>query len=269
LGHAAAQSVVGCANGMLLADIAAYHRWKHLCGKELATWRSGIKHDCSKIMELRREGGKYRNGLGEMVRLEDACLFPMRKGSRLAGNGADESRYMIVTQRKVGEDTAAIQETAPLTWAYLRAHAGVLAKRGSSIYRNRPPFSVFGVGDYTFAPWKVAISGFYKKLEFVVLGPVKGRPVVLDDTSYFLPCHSKDQAEYLATLLNSPTARSFYEAFIFWDGKRPITADLLRRLDLRKLAVELGSEEVFDAYCGEQPVATFRAETCEQFGLWT
>ena len=104
-----------------------------------------------------------------------------------------------------------------------------MKKRGSSIYRNRPPFSVFGVGDYSFAPWKVAISGFYKKLEFVVLGPVKGRPVVLDDTSYFLPCQTKEQAEYLTTLLNSPAARSFYKALIFWDSKRPITADLLRR----------------------------------------
>ena len=76
--------------------------------------------------------------------------------------------------------------------------------------------------------------------------------MVLDDTSYFLPCQTEKQAVYLAMLLNSPTARAFYGAFVFWDGKRPITADLLRRLDLRKLAAELGSEDEFDACCGNQ-----------------
>ena len=124
-------------------------------------------------------------------------------------------------------------------------------KRASSIYRNRPPFSIFGVGDYTFAPWKVAISGFYKKLAFVTVGPIKGKPVVLDDTSYFLPCQTQAQAEYLASLLNSSRAQAFYKAFVFWDTKRPITADLLRRLDLRRLAEETGSGEEFSMYFGK------------------
>ena len=89
LRDAAAQSAIGYEDGTLLSDIPAYHLWKHLCGEEAATWRSGIKHDCTKVMELRCESGKYRNGLGELVELEDVCLFPMRKGSRLAGDGGD------------------------------------------------------------------------------------------------------------------------------------------------------------------------------------
>jgi hypothetical protein len=268
LSDPSARTVLGFEDGTLLADVSAHHRWKHLCGEGGTKWRSGIKHDCSKVMELRREGGHYRNGLGELVELEEACLYPMLKSSGVANGGRRGSRCMIVTQRAIGEDTAAIQETAPMTWAYLTAHAGLLNHRRSSIYRNRPPFSVFGVGDYSFAPWKVAISGFYKKLEFVVLGPVKGKPVVLDDTSYFLPCRTREQAGYLAAMLNSPVARSFFEAFVFWDGKRPITADLLRRLDLRKLAVELGSEQEFDTYCKEPGRDRSRAEKSAQLGFW-
>jgi hypothetical protein len=49
-------------------------------------------------------------------------------------------------------------------------------------------------------------------------------------------------------LLNSPPAREFYEAFVFWDTKRPITADLLCRLDLRRLAIDVRSQDEFDAH---------------------
>jgi hypothetical protein len=250
-GDTKTEAVIGYEDGVLIADIEAYHRWKHLCGEEVIKWRSGIKHDCSKIMEVCQEGGKYRNGLGELVDLEDTYLFPMLKGSHVAKGGGDGSRYMLVTQRTVNEDTTGIKDRAPRTWGYLNAHADLLNRRGSSIYRNRPPFSIFGVGEYSFAPWKVAISGFYKRLAFVTVGPIKGMPVVLDDTSYFLPCQTQVQAEYLGALLNSSTAQAFYEAFVFWDTKRPITADLLRRLDLRRLAGEAGSEEKFNMYVGK------------------
>jgi hypothetical protein len=249
------ETVIGFEDGMLLSDLTAYHRLKHLCGEEIIKWRSGIKHDCSKVMELSREGAKYRNGLGELVDLEDTYLFPMMKSSHVARRIGDNSRYMLVTQRAIGQNTAEIHEQAPRTWVYLNAHAGQLNKRGSSIYRNRPPFSIFGVGDYTFAPWKVAISGFYKKLAFTTIGPVGGKPVVFDDTSYFLPCKTSAQAEYLGSLLNSSTAQAFYKAFVFWDAKRPITADLLKRLNLRRLALEDGSADQFDRQFGKVEAA--------------
>jgi hypothetical protein len=147
---------------------------------------------------------------------------------------------MLVTQRSIGEDTSTIEDTAPRTWDYLLRHAELLDRRASSIYRGRPRFSIFGVGDYTFTPWKVAISGFYKRLAFQLLGPIEGRPVVLDDTCYVLPCASEEQARTVCEMLNSEAAQRFLSAFVFWDSKRPITIALLQRLDLVKLADELG-----------------------------
>lgn len=251
LNDAESFTTIGYESGHLLADIGAFHRWKHLCGTETMKWRSGVKHDCSKVMEFRREGRSYRNGLGELVQLEDDYMYPMLKSSGVAnGCGTEEMRWMLVTQKAVGEDTTPIEDRAPKTWAYLQRHAGLLNKRGSSIYKNRAPFSIFGVGAYSFTPWKVAISGFYKRLAFVKVGPVGDRSVVLDDTSYFLPCDTAKAAEYLTDLLNSQPAKSFFNAFVFWDAKRPITADLLRRLNLRALALELGSEAEFDQHFG-------------------
>ena len=230
---------IGWRDGRLVADVRAYERWRRLGGGGADPWRSGVKHDRSKGMELTREPGGYRNGFGELVDLEDEYVFPMLKSSDVAnGRTAAPTRRMLVPQRFVGEETATIARRAPKTWAYLSRHGEALDRRGSSIYRGRPRFSVFGVGDYTFAPWKVAISGFYKRLDFQVVGSFDGKPIVPDDTVYFLPCRHEPDARRLAGLLNSDAARGFFSAFVFWDAKRPITAELLRRLDLGALADE-------------------------------
>jgi len=63
--------------------------------------------------------------------------------------------------------------------------------------------SIFGVGDYSFSPWKIAISGMYKSLRFVKVGPFQAQPVVFDDTTNFIPCPSETAATLLLSLLES------------------------------------------------------------------
>ena len=226
-------------NGNLVNDTSDAQALMSLEGKSPINWRSGVKHDCSKVMELRIVDGRLQNGFGETVSIEDTLIFPMLKSSELEKPGPP-TRSMIVTQKKIGEDTARIEVEAPSTWRYLQTHGRYLDGRSSSIYRNRPRFSVFGVGDYTFAPWKVAISGFYKRLNFSTIGPIADKPVVMDDTCYFLPFASKTDAESVAAMLHSEPAQGYLRSRIFWDAKRPITAGLLRSLNLAALAEQLG-----------------------------
>ena len=238
-------SYFGLRRGELVANLELYERWKHLTGIQRHRWRSGVKHDCSRIMELRRCGpSSYVNGFQEEVELERRFLFPMLKSSELANGAVTEpKRWMLVTQSAVGEDTAHIESHAPRTWRYLCVHAGRLDRRSSTVYRNRPRFSVFGVGSYTFAPWRVAISGFYKKLSFRVVGSFEGKPIVLDDTCYFIPCGSKAEALTVRDVLHSEPARDLLNALVFWDSKRPITVGILSRLDLLSVAQEIGVDD--------------------------
>lgn len=241
---------IGYHDGVVLSNVSGYLTWRHLKGVDRAyTWRSGIKHDCSAVMELEREGDKYRNALDELVALEDDYVYPMLKSSDI-GNGQVRygRKYMLVTQKYVGEETASIKRAAPSTWCYLESHGALFQKRASSIYRARPPYSIFGVGDYTFSGWKVAISGFYKRLLFQTVESFHNRPTVLDDTSYFLPCWSESEAQFVAGLLNSQPARQFLESMIFWSDKRPITIEILKRLDLRALSSELGCEGEYQRF---------------------
>lgn len=226
-------------DGVLVADATRFARTRHLAGASEPEWRSGMKHDCARVMELEPSGGAWRNGLGERVDIEHEHVFPMLKSSDVANARAAPSRAMIVTQRALGEDTASLARRAPRTWRYLSRHRALLEARKSSIYTRQPAFAIFGVGPYSFAPWKVAVSGLYKRATFTVVGPHEGRPVVLDDTCYFLAFDSEARARRAARALGSEAARDFLAARIFWDAKRPITKGILQTLDLRALEEEV------------------------------
>jgi hypothetical protein len=238
---------IGWRHETLVADPAACDRHQMLLqpAREAGTmrWRSGVKHDCSAVMEFRREGGgagRLVNGYAETADLEPDYVYPLLKGTDLAnGRVAGARRWLLVTQGRPGEDTAIIAQRAPKTWAYLGTHGGQLDARRSAIYRNRPRFSVFGVGPYTFAPWKVAISALHKRLLFTPIGPIDDRPVMLDDTCYQLSFASALEAQFVAGLLNDECSRELLGSLIFWDAKRPITSDILQRLDLRQVAIRL------------------------------
>lgn len=228
--------------GELVSDIDAYRALRDLDGLEYRKWRSGVKHDAAKVMEFTRDNGCFVNGLGERYELEDNYLFPLLKSSDLANGRLRPARFVLLTQHRVTDTTDAIKDDAPKTWRYLLDHAKQLDMRGSSIYANRARFAVFGVGDYSFSPAKVAISGLYKNLQFQPVGSGGGKPIMVDDTCYFIPCTSKSEAEFFADLLNSETAQRFVSALVFTDAKRPVTIDVLRRIDLKKLAEHVGQE---------------------------
>ena len=254
IGTTRKSGIFGYHDGMLVADIGAYTRTKQFCGVCEYRWRSGVKHDCARVMEVTCKDGEPRNGLGDVIAIEETYLYPMLKSSDLAyGATKTPVRKMLVTQRTIGEDTSVIAREAPATWAYLRTHADLLDRRGSSIYRNRPQFSVFGVGSYAFAPWKVAISGFYKSLNFAKVGPHNGKSTMLDDTGYFLPCRTASEAAFLHRLLSSEPAQEFLSSLVFWDAKRPITTEILGRLDLKSLANQLGLERAFQKHAKKNP----------------
>lgn len=233
---------IGYRSGIIVSNTRSYDRLKHLESSPLNIWRSGIKHDCSAVMQLKPEGQKFRNALGELVALESRYLFPMLKSSDLSDAAPKKPRYLLlVTQKSIKEDTLIIKDKAPKTWKYLQRHSGLFNRRRSSIYKKRPVFSIFGVGPYSFSPWKVGISGFYKRFEFCAIGPYKGKPVVLDDTCYFIPCDTKDIAYGLLSILQSTPAQEFYESIAFWDSKRPVTKQILERLDIVALSRDLAA----------------------------
>lgn len=246
----------GFIDGDLVSDIDAYQAYRTFDGGSTPyTWRSGLKHDAAAVMEFTRSGEQLVNGLGESVMIEPDFVFPLLKSSDLGNGRTVARRAVLVTQTHTGDDTLPIRKTAPKTWEYLSHHREVLDGRKSSIYRNRPRFSVFGIGPYSFAPWKVAVSGLYKGISFLVVPPCGERPVMVDDTCYFIGCQSRSEAEFLCSLLSTRNARSFLESLVFTDSKRPITIDVLRRLSFVELARAHGKLNELERYVSRTRVS--------------
>lgn len=235
LGAEVPEATIGVVDDLLVADLDSFRRASVAFGRYPRAWRQGVKHDAAAVMELIERNGGWINGRGETVDVEPEHVYPLAKGADLARPLPRPSRGVVVTQHRLGEDTTSLLDRAPRLWAYLKAHADALAARRSKVYEGRQPFAMFGVGDYSFAPHKVAVSGLHKTPRFRAIGPVGGRPVLLDDTSYFLPCDDAHEADRLAARLNGPVARSLLASLCFADAKRPVTKAILQRIDLDRL----------------------------------
>lgn len=74
------------------------------------------------------------------------------------------------------------------------------------------------------------------------MGPVGERPVILDDTCYFVACSDA----WEAALLNDPRCYALINSLVFWDSKRPITKKILQRIDLRALIAHVDHGRVLD-----------------------
>lgn len=235
--HKDYQVKFGWLNDKFVSNIDTYCNTKQIDGESPFVWRQGLKHDCSTIMELTKVNGHYVNGLNEEVILEEDLVYGLLKSSDLKNTVISQTRkFTIVTQKKVGQETNYIKTSYPKTYQYLTEHLLYFEARKSSIYNNKPLFSIFGIGDYSFKPYKVAISGLYKTFHFTLILPQENKPVMLDDTCYLIGFDNLEFALYTLILLNSETTVQFLQSITFSDAKRTFTKDVLMRIDLIQLA---------------------------------
>jgi hypothetical protein len=240
---------VGLHGNDFIADLDLYERMRSFDGDCPYKWRSGVKHDCSTIMELDRiTETKYQNKIGEIIELEDDFVFPLLKATDLSKGQHLPRKYVIVTQKQVGDATENISKIAPLTWNYLLSKSDLLSARKSSIYTNKARFSMFGIGSYSYAPFKVAVSGLHADFKVVLISPINGKPVMMDDTCYFLSFDTKQEAALVFEILRSDECKAFIQVLIFRDSKRPITVDVLKRLNLSAIAKAIGRHSAWMSF---------------------
>lgn len=241
-------SIIKCSDGVL-TNIS--ENVLDLEGNCCFEWRQGVKHDCSGIMELKKIGSNiYENKRKEKVKLEETLVFPLMKSSSFKKPIISDnfSKFVIVTQKKTRDDTKYIRKLAPLTWKYLNDNIKLFDKRKSSIYRGAPPFSMFGVGDYSYSKYKVGVSGFYKKPLFSLLFNCEdiAKPIMLDDTSYFISFENYDDAYTCMLMLNSDKVQDFLYSISFQDAKRPYTKKVLQRLDIEKCIKKIKLKDLME-----------------------
>jgi len=208
-------------------------------------WRQGVKHDCSKVMELTVKDNAFQNGKNESVNIEKDIVFPLVKSSMFKTPIIHNfTKYVIVTQKKLREETKHLECDVPKTWKYLNKNIDSFERRKSSIYHGAPPFSMFGIGEYSYSQYKVGVSGFYKRPMFSVLYSNDNKPVMTDDTSYFICFDSFDMAYVAMIILNSLEVQKFLLSIAFLDAKRPYTKKVLNRIDFGKIVGVLSMDDL-------------------------
>lgn len=239
----------GWVGNSFVSDMTQYQRFAIFDNKSDYVWRSGIKHDCASVLELTRKDGIFKNGLGETVDIEDDLIYPLLKSSDIQNYQPDRPhKYLIVTQRYIGEDTSHLKESHPRGYAYLMKHENTFSRRKSSIYREKDRFSIFGIGDYSFKPYKIVISSLYKSMKFLLVKQLDGKPVMVDDTCYQLDFDNEKEAVDIYNALCSHEIQSLLKSLVFLDAKRVVTKNLLMRLDLVKYCDKKGIPLVSSRY---------------------
>ncbi len=177
-------------------------------------------------IETRPEAGRTDIGPAKRYWVEPDLLFPLIKG---AGDFSacelhvDEELFVFVPNHGIvqAEYAAAEKRLAKLknTAAYFRAFKTVLGKR--STYRLRqssaPYYSIYNVGAYSFAPYKVIWAELSTTFEAVVVTagrvPLAGeRPLVPDHKVYFADFDDENIAYFVCAMLNSAMVKEYIES---------------------------------------------------------
>ncbi len=155
-------------------------------------------------------------------KIETELLYPLLRGRDIARWNAAPSLHILMVQdpkKRAGYKEDWLQDTAPLTYAWLKQFRKELAERKSSMIPKEPFYSMYAISGLTFAPFKVVWSEIAHTLKAAVIGSVDDqhlgeRIVVPDHTAIMIPTKGETEAHYLCALLNSTPAQLAATAYI-------------------------------------------------------
>jgi len=169
--------------------------------------------------------------------IEPDLIYPLIKPRNIKRWKVVGYDYVILPQRTYGENNEAeLKNKYPRTYTYLSMFRRELLQRTSRWFKNRPFYTVFGLGEYTFKPYKVVWSAIGYPPEFAVSSIVEdvflGKKVLIpDNTIGSIPVDSEDETHFLCALLNSSYIKSVI-AHKSTKSKWGLSIELVKQLPL-------------------------------------
>ena len=179
--------------------------------------------------------------------LEPDLLYPLLRGRDVRRWQAEPSALILMVQDPVkrrGIDEEALQTRYPRTYGYLKRFEAVLRQRaafkryftrpqrGGETVETGPFYSMFDVGDYTFAPWKVVWLGFgARTIKAAVVGKLDGKPVITNQAMHpFIPLEDEKEANYVCASMNSSPFELAVKAHTQEGGKSFAQSNILEHI---------------------------------------
>ena len=199
------------------------------CAHEI---RHGVKDDAEAVFAIERD---------QLAEIEHNRVYPYLKSRHIVKYGLFGHDLRLVPVDKAGEgDESSLSAACPATYEYLDAHREQLADRGSSWLDGGPFYNVFGVGEYTWAPYKLVWCRLGFKPHFAVVStatdPTLGEKLVVPgDHCMFVGFENERAAHALCALLNSSVyQRTLRE--LAGNGKASLSKSVVSELELPPVA---------------------------------
>jgi len=153
--------------------------------------------------------------------IEGELVYPLLRGMDVQTWSATPELSVLLTHQP-GMRLKAIpvdemQRKYPKAWSYLQRFEKELRTSGSFrryFKADAPFYSIFDIGDYTFAPHKVVIREIAGGLTCAVAGVQSGKPIIPDHKLVLVPFEDESEAHYVCALLNSSPARLFVDSYV-------------------------------------------------------
>lgn len=147
--------------------------------------------------------------------IEDFFVYPMIKSRNVKKWKIKGYSYIIQMQnpiKRIGFNESWVKTNFPKTYEYLYDFKKILLER--ALYKkylkdkNVPFFSIYNVGEYTYAPFKVVWNRMGKKLHCCVISTIDdeflGEKIILpENVIAFMDFYNEEEAHYVCAIMNS------------------------------------------------------------------
>ncbi len=156
--------------------------------------------------------------------IEENLVYPLLKGHDVARWQVRPSAHIILTQDPLtrrGISLIVMARNYPRTLAYLQQFETELSNRAAyrRYFKTSDPFyTMFDVGEYTLAPFKAVWHRFGDRMKAAVVEGLE-KPVIPQETLTMVACKSREEAWYLAGILNSLPVEYAISSYSMVGGK--------------------------------------------------
>ena len=164
------------------------------------------------ILKVRNRGdfGRKKTKI-YTTQIEEAMVYPLLKPKSIQKWGIADYHYIVIPQMKAGENNLSeLKIGFPKTYGYLSKFREELLGRKSKWFKggDKPFYSLFGIGDYTFENFKVVWCCMSYKPHFSVVSSVtdqylSNKKFIPDNTIGYLSFDNEDEAHYACAILNA------------------------------------------------------------------
>ncbi|MHA1380193.1 MAG: N-6 DNA methylase [Candidatus Helarchaeota archaeon] len=196
------------------------------------------------LVENRPEEGKKK--INKIIHtIEKNTIYPLVKSKNLRPwkTIGDYTFTLMVQDPKKRQGVKELDKKYPKTYQYLKNFEPILKKR--PMYKKyfssskAPFYTMFNIGTYTFAPYKVVWNRMGKSLNASVLKPVKienlgERVVIPDNVLSFIPFSNQNEAYYTCAIMNSKLCSFLLQNFSLKGGKSFAPPSILKFLNIPK-----------------------------------